>query len=66
TLNEILNGTGAEAKAPVYDIKAPVDSTTGLPSNVGTHDSAAYREHCLQEAGVSGVRDWFDNRNQPN
>lgn len=54
TLNEILNGTGAEAQKPEYDIS--VGSNTA-----GKHNSAAYREYCLQEAGVEDVRNWFEN-----
>ena len=59
TLNEILNGTGAEAAEPVYDEKAS-------ESKQGTHNSAAYREHCLQEAGVDEIRNWFENNRVKN
>ena len=48
SLNEILNGTGAEPAEPVYS-----DTQTG--------NSAAYREQCLIDAGVEDVRSWFDN-----
>jgi hypothetical protein len=59
TLNEILNGTGAEAAEPVYDEKTS-------ESKQGTHNSAAYREHCLQEAGVDEIRNWFKNNRVKN
>ena len=45
TLNEILNGTGAD----ITDINLR-EST----------DSAAIREKCLIDAGVADVREWFD------
>ena len=58
TLNEILNGTGTEPIAPKYDETAP-------ESKQVTHNSAAYREHCLIDAGVDGVRNWFkENRSK--
>lgn len=48
TLNEILNGTGAE----------PVDVKAGE-----TGSSAALREQCLQEAWVDEIRNWTRKEN---
>ncbi|MBR4859980.1 MAG: hypothetical protein IKV10_01635 [Alphaproteobacteria bacterium] len=48
TLNEILNGTGAE----------PVDVKAGEKGS-----SAALREQCLQEAWVDEIRNWTRKEN---
>ncbi len=48
TLNEILNGTGAEPKDIVAGEKG---------------SSAALREHCLQEAWVEEIRNWTRKEN---
>lgn len=56
TLNEILNGTGASTEA-VSKIAEDVAKGTLFGDNAKA-DSAALREHCLQEAWVSEVREW--------
>ena len=56
TLNEILNGTGASADA-VEKIKEAITKGALYGDNVSV-DSAALREHCLQEAWVQEIRDW--------
>lgn len=56
TLNEILNGTGASEDA-IAKIKESISKGTLYGDNA-TADSAALREHCLQEAWVQEIRDW--------
>ncbi len=55
TLNEILNGAAPSALGqPCPNISDPTVTT-------GNCNSAANREQCLLDAGVEGVRTWFDN-----
>lgn len=56
TLNEILNGTGATDEA-VSKITEDAGKGTLFGDNAKA-DSAALREHCLQEAWVDEIRDW--------
>lgn len=56
TLNEILNGTGAPPDA-VAAIKTAIDGDT-LYGDTAKTNSAALREHCLQEAWVEEIRNW--------
>ena len=56
TLNEILNGTGASEDA-VAKVKEAISKGTLYGDNASA-DSAALREHCLQEAWVQEIRDW--------
>lgn len=61
TLNEILNGTGATDDAVTKIVEDAGKGT--LFGDNATADSAALREHCLQEAWVDEIRDWTRKEN---
>ena len=61
TLNEILNGTGATSES-VSKIAADAGKGT-LFGDDAKADSAALREHCLQEAWVEDIRTWTRKEN---
>ena len=61
TLNEILNGTGATDEAVTKIVEDAGKGT--LFGDNATADSAALREHCLQEAWVDEIRDWTRKEN---
>ena len=56
SLNEILNGTGAQ-DAAITEIETKKGNGTLFGAEAGV-DSSALREHCLQEAWVQEIRDW--------
>ncbi len=56
TLNEILNGTGADPEK--------CDNVSDSTVTAGTCNSAAMREQCLIDAGVKPIREWTPDQSR--